>query len=93
MAAITADVSAEQAQIRVVRIDNDARADVAILKELTSFYVINRPALALIQKAQKDVVRRLFNTYLAASGPNGHPELLPCARARRARRRAFHRCS
>ena len=77
MAAITADVSAEEAQQRVVRIDDDARADVAILKELTWFYVINRPSLALIQEAQKDLIRRLFDTYLAASETRGRRELLP----------------
>jgi dGTPase len=70
-------VPAEEARIRVVRIDPDARADVLILKELTWFYVINRPSLALIQEAQKDVVQRLFDTYLTASAPGGRRELLP----------------
>ena len=77
MAAITANVSAEEAQTRVVRLDRDAQADVLILKELTWFYVINRPALALIQEAQKDVVQRLFDTYLHAAGPGSRRELLP----------------
>jgi dGTPase len=77
MAAITADVSPEEAQTRVVRIDENARADVMILKELTWVYVINRPALALIQEAQKEVVQRLFETYFDASGPSGRRELLP----------------
>jgi dGTPase len=76
-AAITADVNADEAQTRVVRIEPDAQADVLILKELTWFYVINRPALALIQEAQKDVIRRLFETYDAAAGPGGRRELLP----------------
>lgn len=48
-----------------------------ILKELTWLYVINRPALALIQEAQKDVVRRLFETYDKAACPGGRRELLP----------------
>jgi dGTPase len=77
MAAITARVGAEEAQTGVVRVDADARADVAILKELTWFYVINRPSLALIQEAQKEVIRRLFDTYLAASEPDGPRDLLP----------------
>ena len=77
MAAITANVTAEEAQTRVVRIERDAQADVLILKELTWFYVINRPALALIQEAQKDVMRRLFDTYLRAAGRDGRRELLP----------------
>lgn len=42
-AAITAQVSADEAQNRVVKIERDAQADVLILKELTWFYVINRP--------------------------------------------------
>ena len=77
MAAITANVSPEEAHTRVVRIERDAQADVLILKELTWFYVINRPALALIQEAQKDVMQQLFNTYLRAAGPGGRRELLP----------------
>ena len=77
MGAIAARVTAEEAQTRVVRIDRDAQADVLILKELTWFYVINRPALALIQEAQKDVVARLFDTYDKAAGPGGRRELLP----------------
>lgn len=78
-AAITPRVSAQDARIRVVKIDRDSQADVLILKELTWFYVINRPALALIQEAQKDVVRRLFETYEGAARPGGRRELLPVA--------------
>lgn len=77
MGGITARVDAEQARTRVVRVDSNAQADVLILKELTWFYVINRPALALIQEAQKDVVRRLFDTYLTAASAGGRRELLP----------------
>jgi dGTPase len=77
VSAITARISAEQAQKRLVIIDRDAQADVVILKELTWFYVINRPALALIQEAQKDVVRRLFDTYEKAARPGGRRQLLP----------------
>ena len=76
-AAITARVSADEAQHRVVKIERDAQADVLILKELTWFYVINRPALALIQESQKDIVQRLFDTYDRAAAPGGRRELLP----------------
>jgi dGTPase len=76
-AAITARVTPEEARARVVRVEPDAQADVLILKELTWFYVINRPALALIQEAQKDVVHRLFDTYERAARPGGRRELLP----------------
>jgi dGTPase len=76
-AAITARVTLEDAQNRVVSIEPNAQADVLILKELTWFYVINRPALALIQEAQKDVVKRLFETYEKAARPGGRRELLP----------------
>lgn len=76
-AAISARVTAEEAQQRVVKIGADEQADVLILKELTWFYVINRPALALIQEAQKDVVKRLFEIYDAAAAPKGRRELLP----------------
>ena len=76
-AAISARVTPEEAQHRVVRIEPDAQADVLILKELTWFYVINRPALALIQEAQRDIVKRLFDTYERAARPGGRRELLP----------------
>lgn len=76
-AAITARVTLEQAQTRVVSIESNAQADVLILKELTWFYVINRPALALIQEAQRDIVHRLFETYEKAARPGGRRELLP----------------
>jgi dGTPase len=78
-AAISARMTADQAQQRVVMIGRDEQADVLILKELTWFYVINRPALALIQEAQKDVVKRLFDTYDGAASPGGRRELLPVA--------------
>ncbi len=83
MNAITAEVTAEEAQARVVKIDADAQADVLILKELTWFYVINRPALALIQEAQKDVVGRLFETYDRAAGLEGVASSYPSRSVRR----------
>lgn len=40
-------------------VDRDAMAQVAILKELTWFYVINRPSLALGREGQKSVITEI----------------------------------
>lgn len=52
---------------RTVRIDNDIRKEVAILKELTWTYVIEAPALSAQREGQKQVIRRLFNVYADAA--------------------------
>jgi dGTPase len=48
-------------------IDQSARAEVDVLKELTWRYVIERPALASQQHGQKKVIRELFETFMDAA--------------------------
>jgi dGTPase len=38
-------------------------AEVAMLKELTWYYVIDRPSLAILQEGQREVIRTLFDRY------------------------------
>lgn len=47
----------------LVVIDRRRKAQVAVLKELTWFYVINRPSLAVLQQGQRQVIRGLFAAY------------------------------
>lgn len=47
----------------LVRINRARQAQVAVLKELTWFYVINRPSLAVLQEGQRRVISGLFAAY------------------------------
>ena len=47
----------------LVKIDRRRRGQVAVLKELTWFYVINRPSLAVLQHGQRRVIGGLFAAY------------------------------
>jgi len=58
--------------------------EVAVLKELTWFYVIERPSLAIIQRGQRRVVSELFDRYMDAVG-RGELRLFPAAHAERLR--------
>jgi len=51
----------------VLEIDPDRKLEVAMLKELTWFYVIEVPALATQQEGQREVIKTLFNFYSEAS--------------------------
>ncbi|MFI5822638.1 deoxyguanosinetriphosphate triphosphohydrolase family protein [Streptomyces rishiriensis] len=42
-------------------IDEIAEYQVEVIKELTFFYVIRRPSLAMVQRGQKEIVARLFD--------------------------------
>jgi dGTPase len=57
-----ADVNPRSAE-RLVAIDRRRRAQVAVLKELTWFYVINRPSLAVLQYGQRRIIAGLFEAY------------------------------
>lgn len=46
-----------------VEIDPAIRAEVAVLKELVWFYVIDRPGLATIQEGQRRIIRTLHERY------------------------------
>jgi dGTPase len=56
---------------------DDAVVDqVKVLKQLTWFYVINRPSLAVIQRGQTQIIETLFNMYRSAVSA-GEAHLLP----------------
>jgi dGTPase len=64
---------------------DDAIVDqVKVLKQLTWFYVINRPSLAVIQRGQTQVIETLFTMYRSAVAA-GELHLLPPLFAERAR--------
>jgi len=63
MSAISAAPVAPGSGERLVTIDARKRAQVAVLKELTWFYVINRPSLAVLQQGQRQVIIGLFAAY------------------------------
>ena len=50
-----------------IKIDDEFRKEVAILKELTWTYVIEGPALAMQREGQKKIISVLFNAYTEAS--------------------------
>ena len=57
-------------------IQDGARAEIDLLKELTAHYVIRNPALVTIQHGQRRVVRQLFKA-LYEDASTGAAELLP----------------
>jgi dGTPase len=57
-------------------IDDDIVDQIKVLKELTWFYVINRPSLSVIQRGQRQVIETLFDTYRKAIAA-GEEQLLP----------------
>jgi dGTPase len=44
-------------------IDEGLVDQVAVLKQLTWFYVINRPSLSVIQRGQREIIEKLFEMY------------------------------
>lgn len=58
--------------------------EVAVLKDLTWFYVIERPSLAILQRGQRRVVSELFDRYLEAV-KSKELRLFPAAHAERLR--------
>ena len=70
-------------------IDHRYRAEVAVLKELTWFYVIKRPSLETLHHGQRRMIRRLHRIYVNAAR-SGDVTIFPAARRdqlRRTRRR------
>jgi len=63
-------------------IDNDVVDQVRVLKQLTWYYVINRPSLSVIQRGQEQVIESLFEMYREAV-EKGEPHLLPPLSAER----------
>lgn len=62
---------------RCVAIDREYEAEVKVLKELTWFYVINRPSLAAQQFGQRRIVRDLHRIYCEATTEKSKRTLLP----------------
>jgi dGTPase len=63
---------------RLVAIDPDRHKEVIMLKELTWYYVINRPALATQQHGQRTVIQSLFANFLS-NAKRGNFALFPIA--------------
>lgn len=63
----------------------DARREIDILKQLTWYYVIRRPALASQQAGQRRLIRELFTTFHEAAVAE-HDELFPQVVADRLRK-------
>jgi dGTPase len=61
-----------------VFIDHRYRAEVAVLKELTWFYVIKRPSLETLHHGQRRIVRRLHRIYVNAAR-SGDVTIFPAA--------------
>ena len=53
------------------------RAEVAVLKELTWFYVIRRPSLAVLQNGQRTVIASLFERYQEAAESEDGRDIFP----------------
>jgi dGTPase len=54
----------QDGQGRRIHIDATTRMEVAIIKELTKYYVIYNPSLATQQSGQRKVIRTLLQTYM-----------------------------
>lgn len=77
--AINPDTSPTPEDPRLLAIHDKDKALVAVLKELTWYYVINRPALAMIQEAQRSIIRQLCDRYKEATENKDRWRLLPRA--------------
>jgi dGTPase len=60
-----------------VVIEDDARAQVDALKDLTWVYVVMRPSLAVMQAGRREVIRRLTQWYLDATKNHDEIRLFP----------------
>jgi dGTPase len=60
-------------------IDDSREDEVAVLKQLTWFYVIERPALGTVQLGQRTVISKLFDMYRAAAVAPDEQRLFPAA--------------
>ncbi|MBS1676725.1 MAG: dNTP triphosphohydrolase [Actinobacteria bacterium] len=65
-----------------LEIDDHIVDQVMVLKQLTWYYVINRPSLSVIQRGQQEIIERLFDMYREAVAKD-EPHLLPPLAAER----------
>jgi dGTPase len=63
----------------LVQIERFARAEVAVLKELAWFYIIDRPSLATVQYGQERVIGELHDIYKDAADDPKQYKLFPTA--------------
>jgi dGTPase len=64
-------------------IDEQARRQVKVLKDLTWAYVVMRPSLAVMQAGRRRIIEDLYERYYEATGEHGDRRLLPPAYASR----------
>lgn len=57
-------ILAEPGGTRAVSRDQNMEKEIAVLKQLTWFYVIEAPALAVQQHAQRQMIKYLFNVFM-----------------------------
>jgi dGTPase len=60
-----------------LRIDDDRRAEISVLKELAWFYIIDSPALTTVQRGQQRVICELHELYQAAAVKPSERKLFP----------------
>jgi dGTPase len=60
-------------------IDDVARMQVNVLKDLTWVYVVMRPSLAVMQAGRREVIRKLHEWYMGATERGDEQRLLPPA--------------
>jgi len=65
-----------------LEIDDHLVDQVQVLKQLTWYYVINRPSLSVIQRGQQQIIETLFEMYREAVEKD-EPHLLPPLSAER----------
>lgn len=78
LAAFTVEDGATEGQADVV-IDDEARAQVNALKDLTWVYVVMRPSLTVMQAGRKEIIGKLCQWYQKATESDGESRLLPSA--------------
>jgi dGTPase len=61
----------------LVSIDQEARNEVAVLKEMTWYGVIENPKLGFIQSVHRDIMRRLFDHFLGVTRTRREWSALP----------------
>ncbi|MFE2448578.1 deoxyguanosinetriphosphate triphosphohydrolase family protein [Streptomyces sp. NPDC059426] len=61
-----------------IEVDIGSQYRAEVLKQLTHFYVIDRPGLRLVQEGQKEIIRQLFEVLMTIFAPSdsGAPPLL-----------------
>lgn len=59
-----------------VVVDDEIAQQVAVLKQLIWFYIIERPSLAITQAGQRKIVRDLVDLYMGAVGDSSQRKLL-----------------